>query len=357
MNNKNSATLLELYQTHKGKVSLKWMSYLDEYHRLFDSLRTQPITLLELGVQNGGSLEIWAKYFPLASKLIGCDIDAKCGLLDFEDARIEIVVGDANKKSTVENVKSLSSTFDLILDDASHCSGDIIQSFIHYFPLLKDNGIFVVEDLHCSYWQTHEGGLYDPYSSMAFFKRLSDMINQDHWGIDKSFLDILSGFVNHYQLQINKKFFENIHSIEFVNSICIIKKGYNGLGSLFVAGQEESVVAGHLDMHMSSCDTMNIPQVHNTWTNRMTPEQELALRNQELVLRNQEISKLKHENSLLNLDLINNRNHINILKDTIAIRDEMISIKQNNLNDLINSTSWKITKPIRRIKSWFNKNK
>ena len=53
---------------HKGKISDKWNLYLDIYERIFCSLRNKPISLLEIGIQNGGSLEIWASYFSLAKK-------------------------------------------------------------------------------------------------------------------------------------------------------------------------------------------------------------------------------------------------------------------------------------------------
>ena len=67
-------TLKQLYGEHKGKVSDKWFSYLSEYERIFASYREMPLRLLEIGVQNGGSLEIWSKYFHKAEKLLGCDI-------------------------------------------------------------------------------------------------------------------------------------------------------------------------------------------------------------------------------------------------------------------------------------------
>lgn len=59
-------TLKQLYALHTGKVSDKWSSYLDAYENILSKYRHKPINLLEVGVQNGGSLEIWAKYFPYA---------------------------------------------------------------------------------------------------------------------------------------------------------------------------------------------------------------------------------------------------------------------------------------------------
>lgn len=63
-------SLAQLYATHEGFVSDKWDIYLSEYERLFNRLRSEPVSVLEIGVQNGGSVEIWSKYFPNATSII-----------------------------------------------------------------------------------------------------------------------------------------------------------------------------------------------------------------------------------------------------------------------------------------------
>ena len=64
--------LATLYAEHVGKVSDKWSSYFDEYDRIlaaYSELRR--IRLLEIGIQNGGSLEIWSHYFPMRAEARG----------------------------------------------------------------------------------------------------------------------------------------------------------------------------------------------------------------------------------------------------------------------------------------------
>ena len=43
--------------------SLKWQKYFDVYDIIFKKFRKKKITFVEVGVLNGGSLEIWKKYF------------------------------------------------------------------------------------------------------------------------------------------------------------------------------------------------------------------------------------------------------------------------------------------------------
>lgn len=82
-------TLRNLYENHHGKVSDKWSIYLDEYQRLLHSLQDKEVCLLEVGVQNGGSLEIWGNYFSNARNIVGCDIDPKCAELSYTNSSIK----------------------------------------------------------------------------------------------------------------------------------------------------------------------------------------------------------------------------------------------------------------------------
>src|SRR5512136_2032510 len=106
-------TIEQLYKEHKGKVSDKWTRYLLEYDLLFEKFRDKPVRMLEIGVQNGGGLEIWAEYFRNGSKFIGCDIDSNCAALRFDDPRIKLVIGDANVDATQEEILSHSPVLDI----------------------------------------------------------------------------------------------------------------------------------------------------------------------------------------------------------------------------------------------------
>lgn len=102
------ATLRQLYEQHQGKVSDKWSIYLAEYDRLFSYYRSQPVRMLEIGIQNGGSLEVWSKYFRFAERLVGCDINPDCAKLIYDDPRISVIVGDANADHSAEQVFACS---------------------------------------------------------------------------------------------------------------------------------------------------------------------------------------------------------------------------------------------------------
>jgi|GEM_PF-1907030 len=258
--------LSTLFSEHRGKVSDKWAIYIAEYERLFAPYAHQAINLLEIGIQNGGSLEIWAKYFTQATHIIGCDINPACQQLTFNDERIHVVVINANTDEAEQKIKSHATNFDLIIDDGSHQSGDIVCSFERYFPLVKSGGLYIAEDLHCSYWQDFQGGLYQPYSSIEFFKHLADIVNHEHWGVEKTRSELLTNFNEQYQSAMDEHSLAEIHSVEFVNSLCIVRKlnaSANSLGLRVVSGETALVCADVLPLNGSPIPQPN--QQHNNW--------------------------------------------------------------------------------------------
>jgi predicted O-methyltransferase YrrM len=270
-------TLWELYESHRGKVSDKWMLYLSEYERLLAPRRPSVMRMLEIGVQNGGSLEIWARYFPELRRLVGCDINADCARLSFEDTRVSVVLGDANTDAVAKRITAHCERFDLVIDDGSHLSGDIVRSFCRYFDHVTDGGLYIVEDLHCSYWHSHEGGLFHPTSPMAFFKRLADVPNHEHWGVSRTRRDSLHLFLQAHGADIDEAMLSRVHSVEFINSMCVIRKdapSANVLGQRFIAGREEPVVTGLVPLHLK--EPIRTDEQFNPWA-RTKVEREKTL--------------------------------------------------------------------------------
>lgn len=348
----NKKTLGQLYKDHIGKVSDKWALYLNEYDRILDVYRDKPIHLLEIGIQNGGSLEIWAKYFPNAKKVVGCDINLECARLKYKDPRIAVVAGDVNTDTAQAEIIGHAKAFDVIIDDGSHRSSDIIKSFARYFPPLTDGGVFITEDLHCSYWQEFEGGLFDPFSAITFFKRLADVINHEHWGSKKASTDILNGFFLKYGFQIDLAALRHVHSVEFVNSMCVIHKDKpvrNTLGKRTVVGSNGIIISKKV---LRSSLSTTPDQAKNEWTERsMPPDEELLLRIKEIAERDRQISSLiqavaERDKKIVNLKIIvaERDGQIEDLIGLIKKKDTHISILEGSLKGIESSLSYKAGK-------------
>lgn len=169
----NCLSVRESFTVDQIKSSDKWESYFSVYENFFHRFKSDPVCLLEIGIQNGGSLEAWGKYFEAARLIVGCDIDLNCSHLSYGKSNTSVVVGDANDKGVFDCVVSLlgNEKFNIIIDDGSHTSKDIINCFCKYFSVLDDDGVYVVEDLHCSYWEGFGGGFIIPILLFSFLKK------------------------------------------------------------------------------------------------------------------------------------------------------------------------------------------
>ncbi|MBV6304446.1 glycosyltransferase [Candidimonas humi] len=350
-------SLLQLYQEHHGNTSDKWGIYLSEYDRLFSSYRESPLSLLEIGVQNGGSLEIWGEYFGQAKAIVGCDINPDCGKLKYVDPKISLIVGDANTDESERQILAHAGKFDLIIDDGSHTSGDIVRTFARYFQHLSDGGLFVVEDLHCSYWQEFDGGLYDPYSSISFFKQLVDVVNYEHWGVEKKPDDVLEVFLKHFGCAIERELLSRIHSIEFINSLCVIRRApaqENLLGHRYIVGEEENVVKIKGVAPLSSKQA-TLPQINNPWTARaFHPMEEVERQRTQIVEQEGRLRSYAQDLAMLREANSGQEQEIRHLTETVSAQElqanehrraiESLSVE---IHTLRHSRSWRITAPLR----------
>lgn len=228
----------DIHKRHQSNSADKWQHYLDVYDEALLPYQQQAVNVLEIGVFNGGSLEVWADYFPQAQHIIGCDINPKCQNIEFGSDKIDLVLGDVKQVNTLEHIQAIASEFDIIIDDGSHTSFDIIATFVRLFPLLKDGGLYIIEDLHCSYWAGWQGGINRADSSMQFLKKLADVVNFEHWDVNAAAHELFQAFPAAAGLE--QVGLDGIFSIQFSNSLCLIRKrpvAKNRLGVRCVSGQ------------------------------------------------------------------------------------------------------------------------
>lgn len=135
-------------------------SYLPLYDNLLFPIKNTALSVLEIGIgdfreKNGGSLLLWLKYFTKA-KIYGIDILPKTRVLDSLINNENIILYNEtnayDNKFVKDNFIEQNIKFDFILDDGPHTL-ESQQDFIKlYLPLLKENGILIIEDIqHIEY--------------------------------------------------------------------------------------------------------------------------------------------------------------------------------------------------------------
>jgi hypothetical protein len=163
----------KLFFAHHGRLIHKWVHYLDIYERHFAPYRNTPVKMIELGVFMGGSLELWREYFGADARIFGIDLDSECA------HRVtppnEVRIGSQADAKFLRSVVDELGAPDIILDDASHVGRLQRASFDALFPLLREGGLYVIEDLCTSYWRgIYEGGYRRKGTGIEFIKEMID---------------------------------------------------------------------------------------------------------------------------------------------------------------------------------------
>jgi 23S rRNA U2552 (ribose-2'-O)-methylase RlmE/FtsJ len=162
---------------HNGKMMSKWVWYLPIYEKHFEKYRNSNITFLEIGVAQGGSMQMWRRYFGPSVKIIGIDINPDCKRHQTPGTFIRI--GDQSDSGFLQSIIDEFGVPDIILDDGSHQQHHVQKTFDFFYPLMPKNGIYMVEDLACSYWEEYNGGL-GKETFLDFTKTCVDKINARH---------------------------------------------------------------------------------------------------------------------------------------------------------------------------------
>lgn len=136
----------------------KSATYLNHYELEFGRLFDQPIALLELGIQRGGSMYLWRDLLPNA-QIAGLDLNEIP--IEDETGRLHIYQGFQQDRKILDQIGSdvAPQGFDVIVDDASHLGKYTAESFWHLFANhLKPGGIYVIDDWACGYWNEWSDG-------------------------------------------------------------------------------------------------------------------------------------------------------------------------------------------------------
>ena len=168
--------------TNTSKETTKWENYFSVYERYFQSWQNKTFTFLEIGVHNGGSLQMWHKYFGPHTTIIGIDNEERCQQHEDIKNNIYVRLGDQKDSSFLQSIINEFGIPDVVLDDGSHLPIDQCSSFEFLYPKLPTTGCYIVEDTHTSYWASHNGGLHKPTSFINYSKSLIDQLNADHTG-------------------------------------------------------------------------------------------------------------------------------------------------------------------------------
>lgn len=205
----NAPNPLEQYFRHNtGRIIHKWLHYFEIYHRHFERFRGKPVVILEFGVNQGGSLEMWRDYFGPQARIFGVDIDPRCAELAGPGTRI--FIGDQEDREFLRSLVAEIGPIDVLIEDGGHTMGQQIATFEELYPHLTADGVFLIEDVQTSYRPRYGGGYRKPGTFMEYAKGLTDQLNAWHTR-DESF--------------VVDEFTRTTKSMHFYDSIVVFERG------------------------------------------------------------------------------------------------------------------------------------
>lgn len=167
--------LYKFFMNEPHNIIDKWFHYFEVYDLYFKRFRNKNIVFCEVGVFKGGSLQMWQNYFGENAQIIGVDVDEKCK--KYEERNVSIEIGDQADPAFWSYFKKKYPKVDVLLDDGGHMMNQQIVTFENMFPHISKNGIYMCEDMHTSYWESHRGGYRRYGTGIEYFKGLVDSIN------------------------------------------------------------------------------------------------------------------------------------------------------------------------------------
>jgi len=195
------------FRQNDKRLINKWVHYFDIYDRHFARFRDKEITILEIGVSYGGSLQMWKNYFGAKAKIYGIDVNPQCK--ELEEDNIKIFIGSQSDRKFLKEIKRQIPPIDILIDDGGHSMHQQIVSYEELFDHVKDDGVYLCEDLHTSYWLKYGGG----------YKRKGTFIEYS-----KNFIDYLHAYHSKQNALKVNKFTECVDSIHYYDSILVIEK-------------------------------------------------------------------------------------------------------------------------------------
>ena len=167
--------LAAYFFANPGRMIQKWHHYFEIYHRHFESFRGQSPVVLEIGVFQGGSLQMWREYFGPGAQIVGIDVDPRCQ--QFEEAQISVMIGDQADRGFLAEVKRRLPRIDVVIDDGGPQMQQQIVSFEELYPHIQPRGVYLCEDIHTSFVKAYDGGYRRPGTFHEYSKGLVDRLH------------------------------------------------------------------------------------------------------------------------------------------------------------------------------------
>lgn len=193
-----ASSLREIYES-VPYLSIKYDSYFPVYEALLQKYVGKKITIVEVGIFNGGSLFMWREFFGPEARIIGVDLNPDARV--WEKHGFEIYIGDQSSENFWQDLFLRIGKVDVLIDDGGHTNRQQIVTSHYAIENINDGGVLIVEDVHTNYFR--EFGNPFRYSFLNFAHRIIDGINSRAYAMRR----------------VNEKYSSRVFSLSFFESM------------------------------------------------------------------------------------------------------------------------------------------
>jgi len=147
----NFLNIIDNTRTDKNTIH----SYLPVYSDLLTKKQISATNILEIGICYGGSIKLWHDFF-INATIHGLDCininDVWDELKNNNRIKLYTSIDAYDNIFLNTNILNQNIKYDLILDDGPHTLESMIKFIELYLPLLKDDGILIIEDVQSMDW-------------------------------------------------------------------------------------------------------------------------------------------------------------------------------------------------------------
>lgn len=130
-------------------------SYLELYEKLLIDKKETAKNVLEVGIQNGGSIKLWHDYFTNAT-IYGLDIMKSENIWEGIKNNNKIILHTSTNAydESLFNMNFLDKGIkcDFMLDDGPHSLESMIQFIRLYSQIMTEDGLLIIEDVQDWSW-------------------------------------------------------------------------------------------------------------------------------------------------------------------------------------------------------------
>ncbi len=307
-----------------GMAADKWVHYFPIYERHLAAYRGRACRVLEIGVSRGGGLKLLSHFLGSEAYVVGMDIET--GTQRAVGSAYTVEIGDQADPEFLRGVAERRGPFDVVIDDGGHTMKQQVTSVQTLFPLLAEGGTYIVEDCHTSYWPEYSDQTPGEPTFLDWLKARVDDLHAYHFSTSRDLLEPWQ---------------TDLAGLHVYDSIAVLDKKHRDAPFAEISGASEYI---------------NYDRLAVATEEELLASRDLAwARVAEVELRASEVEVEAVRQEAFRNELLDLRAKVVEQQEELGLTQSSLLGSWGIIREMRRSRSWRLTAPLRRVKSVFRR--